>query len=70
MATGHWRRAPGIWAPWRRLTPAAYAHGLALAMPTKVAMARPTGVGRVDATSIRIPIEGTRDGRLPEGAGP
>ena len=26
-----------------RLTPAAYAHGLALALPTKVAMARPTG---------------------------
>ena len=26
-----------------RLTPAAYAHGLALAMPEKVAMARPTG---------------------------
>ena len=26
-----------------RLTPAAYQHGLALALPTKVAMARPTG---------------------------
>ena len=26
-----------------RLTPAAYAHGLALALPEKVAMARPTG---------------------------
>ena len=26
-----------------RLTPSAYAHGLALALPTKVAMARPTG---------------------------
>ena len=25
-----------------RLTPAAYAHGLALALPEKVAMARPT----------------------------
>ncbi len=26
-----------------RLTPSAYAHGLALALPTKVALARPTG---------------------------
>ena len=26
-----------------RLTQAAYAHGLALALPTKVALARPTG---------------------------
>ncbi len=26
-----------------RLTPSAYAHGLALALPDKVAMARPTG---------------------------
>ncbi len=26
-----------------RLTPAAYAHGLAVALPTKVALARPTG---------------------------
>ena len=26
-----------------RLTPAAYSHGLALALPEKVAMARPTG---------------------------
>ena len=26
-----------------RLTPAAYAHGLALALPEQVAMARPTG---------------------------
>ena len=40
-----------------RLTPAAYAHGLALAMPEKVAMARPTGVGRA-ITTYRIPIEG------------
>jgi hypothetical protein len=39
-----------------RLTPAAYAHGLALALPEKVAMARPTGVGRALAT-YRIPIE-------------
>ena len=29
-----------------RLTAAAYAHGLALALPTKVVMARPTGVRR------------------------
>ena len=28
-----------------RLTPAAYAHGMALALPEKVAMARPTGFG-------------------------
>lgn len=29
-----------------RLTPAAYAHGLAVALPDKVALARPTGTGR------------------------
>ena len=29
-----------------RLTQAAYAHGLALALPEKVELARPTGVGR------------------------
>jgi hypothetical protein len=40
-----------------RLTPAAYAHGLALALPEKVAMARPTGVGRA-LTAYRMPIEG------------
>jgi hypothetical protein len=40
-----------------RLTPAAYAHGLALALPEKVAMARPTGVGRAIAT-YDMPIEG------------
>jgi hypothetical protein len=28
-----------------RLTPAAYRHGLALALPEKVEMARPTGFG-------------------------
>jgi hypothetical protein len=39
-----------------RLTPAAYRHGLALALPDAV-MARPTGVGRALATS-EIPIEG------------
>ncbi len=40
-----------------RLTSAAYAHGLALALPEKVAMARPTGVGRAIAT-YGMPIEG------------
>jgi hypothetical protein len=39
-----------------RLTPAAYQHGLALALPDAV-MARPTGVGRALAT-FEIPIEG------------
>jgi hypothetical protein len=40
-----------------RLTAAAYAHGLALALPEKVAMARPTGGGCALATYV-IPIEG------------
>ena len=40
-----------------RLTTAAYAHGLALALPEKVAMARPTGVGRA-ITTYDMPIEG------------
>ena len=40
-----------------RLTPSAYAHGLALALPDKVARARPTGVGRA-ITTYTIPIEG------------
>ncbi|MDH4043843.1 MAG: hypothetical protein OEW06_05225 [Gemmatimonadota bacterium] len=40
-----------------RLTPSAYAHGFALALPEEVAMARPTGVGRALAT-YEIPIEG------------
>ena len=40
-----------------RLTPSAYAHGLALALPDKVARARPTGVGRAFAT-YDLPIEG------------
>ncbi len=40
-----------------RLTQAAYAHGLALALPEEVAVARPTGVGRAFAT-YEIPIEG------------
>jgi hypothetical protein len=43
-----------------RLTAAAYAHGLALALPEKVVMARPTGFGRGHAHSAfqLIPIEG------------
>ena len=56
-----------------RLTPEAYAHGLALALPQEVlvppirtrgrprkmwALARPTGFNRADAISIRVPIEG------------
>jgi hypothetical protein len=40
-----------------RLTHAASAHGLAVALPEEVAMARPTGVGRALAT-YEIPIEG------------
>jgi hypothetical protein len=40
-----------------RLTSAAYAHGLALALPEKLAVARPTGVGR-GITTYTIPIEG------------
>ena len=39
-----------------RLTPAAYRHGLALALPDAV-MARPTGVGHA-LTAYRMPIEG------------
>jgi hypothetical protein len=46
-----------------RLTPAAYAHGLALALP-EVVMARPTGVGRADAINIRIPIDGAEEAWL------
>jgi len=41
-----------------RLTPSAYAHGLAIVLPDKVAMASPTGVERTDAMNTRIPIEG------------
>jgi len=40
-----------------RLTAAAYARGLALALPEKAAMARPTGFGYA-ITTCRIPIEG------------
>ena len=45
-----------------RLTPAAYRHGLALALPEAV-MARPTGVGRAHAHSgfRQIPIEGAEE---------
>lgn len=42
-----------------RLTPAAYRHGLALALPEAV-MARPTGVERADA----IVAPGSRSGIL------
>jgi len=43
-----------------RLTQAAYAHGLALALPEKVEMARPTGVRRAGTQSglKSIAIEG------------
>jgi len=47
-----------------RLTQAAYAHGLALALPEKVELARPTGVGRADAINIRIPIDGAEEAWL------
>ncbi len=36
-------------------------HRLDLALPEKVVMARPTGVGRADAINIRIPIEGAEE---------
>ena len=39
-----------------RLTPAAYRHGLALALPDAV-MARPTGVGSA-LTAYEMPVEG------------
>ena len=43
-----------------RLTQAADAHGLALALPEMWTLARPTGFNRADATSIPIPIDGSR----------
>jgi len=43
-----------------RLTPSAYAHGLALVLP-QVVMARPTGFNRADDIYIRMPIEGAGD---------
>jgi hypothetical protein len=42
---------------WVRLMPSACAHGFALALPEKVVLARPTGVGRAISTCT-IPIEG------------
>jgi hypothetical protein len=52
-----------------RLTAAAYAHGLALAQPQKVEMARPTGVApaRTHPEFQMIPIESAEDW---EAAGP
>ena len=43
-----------------RLTAAAYAHGLALALPDKVGMARPTGVGRALVSNLRHTDRGPR----------
>jgi Asp-tRNA(Asn)/Glu-tRNA(Gln) amidotransferase A subunit family amidase len=43
-----------------RVTPAAYEHGLALALPEKVVMARPAGFERA-ITTYQIPIEGRED---------
>ena len=40
-----------------RLTPSAYAHGFALALPEKVAVARPTGAGHAIA-AYDTPFEG------------
>ena len=40
-----------------RLTPSAYAHGFALALPEKVAVARLTGFEPEDATNfVKVPI--------------
>jgi hypothetical protein len=50
-----------------RLTPAANAHGLALALPEAV-MAPPTGLKRADAINIRIPIEGASNRIIAAGA--
>jgi len=43
-----------------RLTPAAYRHGIALALPDAV-MARPTGFNRADAIHFQIPIDARED---------
>jgi hypothetical protein len=54
------RRCHGdVWAPppLRDWLDRVHAHGLALALPEKVEMARPTGVGRALST-YEIPIEG------------
>ena len=50
------------------LTGAAYAHGLALALPEKAAMARPTGVERANAMSIPIAIARANLGSSAAGA--
>ncbi len=46
-----------------RVSHSAYAHGLALALPEKVVMARPTGVERAGTHSAlrHIPIEGAEE---------
>ncbi len=51
-----------------RLTPSAYAPGLALALSDKLEQARPTGFERGDATNIPILIEGADGGLITEGA--
>ena len=61
-AAGDWRGESGHEIVAVRLTQAADADGLALALPEEVAMARPVGVRRGMAT-YRLPIEG-RDGWL------
>ena len=50
-----------------RLTAAAYAHGLALALPEAV-MAGPTGIERADAINVRVPIQGADISLMAEGA--
>jgi hypothetical protein len=54
-----------------RLTAAAYARDLALAIPDKVVMARPTGFGRARTQpSFRIiPIEGAENWEAASSAG-
>ncbi len=46
-----------------RITPAAYRHGLAVALPEMAAMARPTGFGRSGTHPgfRHIPVEGAED---------
>ena len=51
-----------------RLTTEAYMLGLALALPEKVAVARPTGVGR-GITTYTIPIEGRDEWLIAAGLG-
>lgn len=52
-----------------RLTPAAYRHGLAPALPEAV-VARPTGVERADAMNVAIPIISTETNDQPVWAPP